>query len=92
MTEQEAIKELKIRISPYDTCKADYESNMAINKAIKALEKQIPKKLVCVEDKFLHCPYCDEALSYKWKKYPTEKINLEWLKFCWNCGQAIKWE
>ena len=68
----------------------DYDS--AFNLAIKALEKQIPINLVCIEDKFLHCPCCDEALSYKWEKYPTEKINLDWLKFCWNCGQALKWE
>ena len=55
-------------------------------------EMQNPKNLVCYEDKFLHCPCCDEALSYKWDKYPIKTVNLEWLKFCWNCGQALKWE
>ena len=67
-------------------------NNKDVDRIIEALEKQIPINLVCIEDKFLHCPCCDEALSYKWEKYPTEKINLDWLKFCWNCGQALKWE
>ena len=39
-------------------------------------EMQNPKNLVCYEDKFLHCPCCDEALSYKWDKYPIKTIFL----------------
>lgn len=62
-----------------------------INISIKALEKQIPKKAKCYEDKYMHCPCCDEAIGYKWEKYPTETINYDWLKFCWNCGQKIDW-
>lgn len=58
----------------------------------KALEKQIPTQIKCYKDKYMHCPCCEEALGYKWEKYPTEGINFEWLKFCWNCGQALKWK
>lgn len=76
----------------YGTVGTDHCFDDACREAMKALEKQIPKNLVCIEDKFLHCPCCDEALSYKWEKYPTEKINLDWLKFCWNCGQKIMWD
>lgn len=85
MTTEEAIKDIKENIKP--CC-----GGISLDMAIEVLEKQIPKVLVCIEDKFLHCPCCNEALAYKWEKYPTEKTCLNWLKFCWNCGQAIKYE
>ena len=48
--------------------------------AIKALEKQIPKKPIFTEDKqFALCPCCD-------MKGLTDKQ-----KYCDNCGQAIDW-
>ncbi len=57
-----------------------------------AFEKQIPKKMKCYEDKYMHCPKCEEALGYKWKKYPAEKEDFSWLRFCWNCGQKLMGE
>lgn len=39
MTENEAIKELESRISPYDTCKADFDANEAIKIAVKAIKE-----------------------------------------------------
>lgn len=39
MKENEAIQELESRISPYDTCKADFDANEAIKTAIKALKE-----------------------------------------------------
>lgn len=39
MKENETIQELESRISPYDTCKADFDANEAIKTAIKALEE-----------------------------------------------------
>ena len=39
MKEKEAIQELESRISPYDTCKADFDANEAIKTAIKALKE-----------------------------------------------------
>lgn len=101
MTEKEAMEQLKTMYPKM--CKMvdgrytggydnhDSKSGIAIDVAIKSLEKQIPKEKVLYEDKFFHCPCCDEPLGYKWKKYPTEKESYEWLKFCWDCGQALKW-
>jgi hypothetical protein len=45
--------------------------------AIKALEKQIPKKLTKDEIGFCYCPVC--------KQEPLRS------KYCWRCGQALDW-
>lgn len=59
---------------------------LAIEKAIKALEKQIPKKVVLDKNIYL-CPNCgssaetdcgDDMLDYR-------------LNFCENCGQKLDW-
>ena len=79
MTENEAIEELhKIRprggIIPQKRAEA-------IDVAIKALEKQIPKKPKerdCIGFNTLACPGCEMAL-YLYEPY------------CDNCGQAIDW-
>ena len=75
------------KISPKSQQTAD-----ALCVAVKALKKQMPKKPNVYDDRFVHCPNCDEALGYKWEKYPTEKTDFKWLKHCWNCGQCIDWE
>ena len=50
----------------------------SVKMAIKALEKQIPKKLIYKENGNIECPSCNcEALRYH--------------NYCWNCGQASKW-
>lgn len=70
------------------SCKAWY-----IKLAIEALEKQIPKKIECVEDKHMFCPICGEILCYKWEKY-SDKLNthlFEEFKYCWNCGHRLDW-
>ena len=60
--------------------------------AIKALEKQIPKKPYCIEDKMWCCPVCDNNLLHKWVKYPTELMpKTEGLPYCMSCGQRIDW-
>lgn len=70
----------------------NYLSEVVCAQAISALEKQIPKEPVCYEDKFIHCPCCDEAIGYKWEKYP-DVLNaaLHNFKYCWECGQKLKW-
>ena len=79
MTYEEAIKQLNsIAIYHFDKYTAD-----AINMAIDALEKQIPKKPI---EKFAFsddigaglCPFCNEGVN--------EEMN-----FCSYCGQAIDW-
>lgn len=78
MTESEAIKELhKIRprggIIPQKRAEA-------LDVAIQALEKQIPKKPDFTEDKeFALCPCCNG------------KGLLNKQKYCDNCGQKLDW-
>ena len=66
--------------------------NNAYDVAINALEKQIPKKPDCIEDKMWCCPVCDNNLLPKWIKYPTRLMpKSEGLPHCMSCGQAIDW-
>ena len=66
--------------------------NNAYDVAINALEKQIPKKPDCIEDKMWCCPVCDNNLLHKWIKYPTKLMpKSEGLPHCMSCGQAIDW-
>lgn len=64
----------------------------SINTAIIALEKQIPKKPDCIEDKMWCCPVCDNYLLPKWIKYTTKPMpKSKGLPYCMGCGQAIDW-
>ena len=66
--------------------------NEALVTAINALEKQIPKKPDCIEDKMWCCPVCDNNLLHKWIKYPTKLMpKAEGLPHCMSCGQKIDW-
>lgn len=68
------------------------EFSKVIDIAIKALEKQIPKKPDCIEDKMWCCPVCDNNLLHKWIKYPTRLMpKSEGLPHCMYCGQKIDW-
>lgn len=94
MTESEAIKLLEyIRETgngeaPYVGC----AQNIAIDMAINALNKQIARKPVCIENKMWCCPVCDNHLLPKWVKYPTELMpKTEGLPHCMSCGQKIDW-
>ena len=62
----------------------DTPSEVALSDAIKALEKQIPKKPI--KDQFSHecCPCCG------WIVYKDE-YGGRYLPHCENCGQAIDW-
>ena len=96
MTEIEAIEELKNSIISYEvqnpsniTCDLTTE---VLDMAIQALEKQMPKKPDCIEDKMWCCPVCDNHLLHKWIKYPTKLMpKAEGLPHCMSCGQAIDW-
>ena len=66
--------------------------NNTYDVAINALEKQIPKKPYCIEDRMWCCPVCDNHLLPKWVKYPTELMpKTEGLPHCMSCGQKIDW-
>ena len=90
MTESEAIKELhKIRprggIIPQKRAEA-------LDIAIQALEKQIPKKPIMkqyfedLEDEYLCCPTCGEILT---DRIPAD--NKTFYFHCMNCGQKLDW-
>ena len=90
MTESEAIKELhKIRprcgIIPQKRAEA-------LDVAIQALEKQIPKKPIMkqyfedLEDEYLCCPTCGEILT---DRIPSD--NKTFYFHCMNCGQKFDW-
>lgn len=92
MTEIEAKKEIEHNVF----CNTD-NFEMTISKEcyktiINALEKQIPKKPDCIEDRMWCCPVCDNHLLPKWVKYPTELMpKTEGLPHCMSCGQKIDW-
>lgn len=96
MTENEAIEELQSNIDlPYGVTVSDEASEFAI----KALEKQIPKK-----------PLYKQGTRYKWidsvrehgryhnvEKYsnrdacPNCKKDVLKTQYCENCGQKLNW-
>ena len=89
MTENEAIKILQEEKTYMDDHAGRAQSE-AFQIAINALEKQIAKKPVCIEDKMWCCPVCDNHLLHKWVKYPTELMpKTEGLPYCMSCGQKI---
>ena len=85
MTPAEVIRTLKrLAPNPYD-----FLARKAVEEAIKALEKQVPKKIEYVsdgdaEDSLVceyRCPVCEEEL-YRCNYYA----------YCPYCGQAIDWD
>ena len=92
MTEREAKKEIEHNVF----CNTD-NFEMTISKEcyktiINALNKQIARKPVCIENKMWCCPVCDNHLLPKWVKYPTELMpKTEGLPHCMSCGQKIDW-
>ena len=88
MTESEAIKMLEIQKPAYG-CK-EYQKPLmyAYEMAIKALEKQIPKKPPVVNRPSIFikvpvCPNCSTSEHYQ----PLYEKN----KYCSNCGQKLDW-
>lgn len=91
MTESEAIKELhKIRprggIIPQKRAEA-------LDMAIKALEKQIPKKPRKTDSyrgvlKRVYAYACPTCHNVCLEKYMNERQNTT---FCWDCGQHLDW-
>lgn len=83
MTYKEAIKQLNsIALYHFDK----YTAN-AIDMAIDALEKQIPKKPLHMHKNY-YCPICKEDGWMLW----DDAIPNDMDKYCGKCGQAIDWE
>lgn len=96
MTNQEAkeVEKLKYAISSIRT-NMSYPNGRLCSAgeiAVEAIEKQIPKKPICIEDKMWCCPKCDNNLMNKWVKYPTKLVpKSAGLPYCLSCGQRIDW-
>lgn len=57
-----------------------------IERAIKALEKQVPQKVKKYKElNETACPECGIAFGYY--EYDDEKFD-----YCYNCGQKLDWE
>ena len=93
MTENKAIKILQRDLQIQLENKALPDGIEAIQIAIQALEKQIPKKPRKTDSyrgvlKRVYayvCPTCGNACL---EKYMNERQNT---MFCWNCGQKLDW-
>lgn len=84
MTNEEAIKELKEDRALYESDIVEAGDGtpegqlmLAIDMAIEALEKQIPKKLK--DDGWLYCPICGRD------------VLLDRFNYCPDCGQDLDW-
>lgn len=88
MTEQEAKTILKTEIKHHPECSIFYQ---ALELAIKALEKQIPKKVIIPKWSPAKCPTCGFELSEH--VYDGYYKHLTHLRRCWNdeCGQKLLW-
>ena len=82
MTENEAIKQLKIQRTFTNGSNAKVE---AIDIAIKALEKQIPKKPIRIGKDT--CPKCG-TYNETWVKRRNTLPND--IVYCWHCGQPVE--
>ena len=92
MTNAEAIRTLKLMLSQVEW---DYpmEYSAAIDKAVRALLKQIPQKPKRV-GYFLVCPICYGRNGLFDDNYVVTKQigHDENISHCLVCGQAIDWE
>lgn len=95
MTNEEAIKELKEDRALYesDIVKAgdgtpDGDLMLAIDMAVEALEKQMPKKPINDTLHWAICPTCGGSVS---KKNVREYVVEEGTSYCEHCGQALDW-
>lgn len=84
MTAEETISILKIAIAEVEwNYPMDYA--VAIETAIQALEKQIPKKPIAKPYFYGKRYYCSECKHYVCADYNTKE------SYCSKCGQALDW-
>ena len=82
MKEKDVIEYFKGCKSSVETC------NEALGLAVKALEKQIPKKGIMIGDNYssvLSCPKCRKPIANVWNIAKYEP------NYCHYCGQALDW-
>ncbi len=87
MTNEEAIKVLKILFSEHELDLPCQDSLAVRNIAISALEKQIPKSAEHEDGVWSICPCCGGSVCND-----TEHAVNKEVSYCEHCGQAIDWE
>ena len=90
MTESEAIKEIETSIELAKMCTQNFERTKEIEAyamAIKALEKQIPKKAVKDGKWSYKCPCCGECAETDC----GDSFYDYRLDYCNGCGQKLDW-
>ncbi len=88
MTHEEALEWFKEELK-HGKCSDTCVQCNANEKAMEALEKQIPKKpIVNLWDKWLECPECGEVLSDEEGLPLGDEIDIT---YCWCCGQKLEW-
>lgn len=96
MTNKEAIEQLRERLAITDYRQQIPEYYEAIELAVEALEKQMPKKPNYVPDDdtcvYYHweCPECGNYYSYSIRKTFSVLYNNS-VSYCSRCGQALDW-
>ena len=87
MTNQEAINDLKVILSEITECEesicyiTDVDAE-PLKLAIKALERQIPKKPIYGAAN-IKCPNCEATLLYYFHLFKID--------YCDECGQRLDW-
>ena len=81
MTADEAYRWLYVHFAP---CGDETKQDEAVNVALKAIEKQIPKK-VRITTSTKRCSVCGRQLSGIGNIHPERN-------YCQRCGQAIDWK
>ena len=100
MNTQEVIDIMKIASAEVEwNYPLDYA--IAFEEAIKAIEKQIPQKVILGYDEqdYIRCPQCkseiaamdDDCLLYHCPDCSEKDAILQGDNYCFNCGQALDW-
>lgn len=91
---ERAIETLKDMKGVFDTRSHKQYSLLALDLAIAALEKQIPKKPIEEEKQYsedygfnsdILCPVCNNYIGY----YTEAMCKPEYMQYCNECGQRI---
>ena len=91
MNIEKAIETLKDMRSIFGERSHNQYSLPALDLAISALEKQIPKKIIY--DYGLNetrCPRCNTIFGYAYEEDETE--DMYYAPYCYECGQCLDWE
>lgn len=85
MTIEESIKDIKECIKPI-------VGGISLDIAIKALEKQMPKKITHEASLYrcCTCPNCKNVLD-KFEQFGESKVRVTY-NYCHFCGQKLDWD